>query len=391
MTAYQSHADEAEDGSPNPDVALINTGVNVSIPVKPGKTYFVHIICPSNYVGHAWLLNRHPQTTVEVDGVYVVPQVVNNGDDQFPLTRIAPGQRQGVLIQTKNDTSRNYAVLDTMDVNMMFINKGIIPPPSDYNPNATAWLVYNDTAPLPDPPVFYSLGNADFYDDVNYVPLDKKPLLQPVDRQIILNMNSANISGISRFVMNNLSYIGADVPSLYTALSMPGDLSADSTIYGDTDPFIFKHNEIIELVINNLNTNLHPFHLHGHQFQLLQRTLPKTGSWPGYTNASQTPVKRDTVMLQDEAYAVIRFRADNPGVWAFHCHIETHVVSGFSATFIEAPEVFTSSGHRIRIPQNHIGACKAFPMAFKGNAAGNVWNPLNLTNKPDSVLDSPKK
>jgi len=391
MTTYESHAGEAEDGSPNPDVALINTGVNVSIPVKPGKTYFIHIICPSNYIGHAWLFDGHPQTTVEIDGVYVIPQPLNNGENQFPMTRVAPGQRQGVLIQTKNDTSRNYAVFDTMDVNMLFINKGIIPPPSNYNPNATAWLVYNDSAPLPDPPVFYSLGNDDFFDDVNYVPRDKQPLLEPVDHQIILNMDSANISGISRFVMNNISYIGAKVPSLYTALSVPDDVVSDPAVYGDVNPFVFKHNEIVEVVINNLNTNLHPFHLHGHQFQILQRTNPQTGTWPGYTNTSQTPARRDTVMLQNQAYAVIRFRADNPGVWAFHCHIETHVVSGFSATFIEAPEVFAAGKDYIRIPQNQINICKAIPMDFKGNAAGNTWDALNLTGEPDSVLEAPKE
>ncbi|GAB7339909.1 hypothetical protein MBLNU457_6435t2 [Dothideomycetes sp. NU457] len=391
MSIYESHAGEAEDGSPNPDVALINTGVNVSIPVKPGKTYFVHIICPSNYIGHAWLFDGHPQTTVEIDGVYVVPQPVNNGENQFPMTRLAPGQRQGVLIQTKNDTSRNYAVFDTMDVNMLFINKGIIPPPSNYNPNATAWLVYNDSAPLPDPPVFYSLGNADFYDDVNYVPLDKQPLLEPVDHRIILNMDAANISGISRFVMNNISYIGAKVPSLYTGLSVPDNLVSDPIVYGDVNPFIFAHNSIVEVVINNLNTNLHPFHLHGHQFQILQRTDPKTGVWPGYTNTSSTPARRDTVMLQDEAYAVIRFRADNPGVWAFHCHIETHVVSGFSATFVEAPEVFASGKHRVLIPRDHVDVCKAVPMEFRGNAAGNTWDALNLTGELDSVLEAPKE
>lgn len=202
ISTYQSQAGESADGTPNPDVALINAGVNVSIPVKPGKTYYVHIICPGNYPGHAWLFDGHPQTTVEVDGVYVVPQKTNTDENgYFPMTRIAPGQRQGVLIQTHNDTSRNYAVFDTMDVNILFINKGVIPPPANYNPNATAWLVYNESAPLPDPPVFYSLGNADFFDDVDYVPLDKEPLLEPVDRQIILNMNSENITGISRSVM----------------------------------------------------------------------------------------------------------------------------------------------------------------------------------------------
>lgn len=209
IQTYQSHAGEAIDGTPNPDAALINSGVNVSIHVKPGKTYYVHIICPGNYPGHAWLFDGHPQTTVEIDGVYVKPTPLNYGELQFPLTRVSTGQRQGVLIHTKNETDKNYVIFDTMDVNMLYINKGIIPPPPDAPTNATAWLVYNESAPLPPPVVFYSLGNDDFYDDVNYIPLDEEPLLGPVDRQIIMDMNSANISGISRYEDNTSWLFGS--------------------------------------------------------------------------------------------------------------------------------------------------------------------------------------
>lgn len=126
-------------------------------------------------------------------------------------------------------------------------------------------------------------------------------LLQPLTRLI------------SRFVINNSTYIGQNVPSLYSALTVGGNYSSDPRVYGHVNPYIVKHNEVVEIVINNLNSNLHPWHLHGHQFQVLERTLPNTGSFPGtYSNFSSTPVRRDTVMLQPNAYAVIRFRADNP-------------------------------------------------------------------------------
>lgn len=139
-------------------------------------------------------------TTVEIDGVYVEPTEVNKGTQQ---ARIAPGQRQSVLIKTKNDTSENYAIFDTMDVNMLFINKGLLPPPG-YNTNVTGWLVYNESAPLPDPPVLYSLDNSDFYDDINYVPISHESVLEPVDHQIIMDTVAANMSGVSRYVASIL-------------------------------------------------------------------------------------------------------------------------------------------------------------------------------------------
>ncbi len=199
---YQSQSGEAADGTPTPSGgALMNSGKDVKVHVKPNKTYFIHIICSGSYPGHAWYFDGHPQITIEVDGVYVEPVLVNTDGN---LTRVAVGQRQGVLITTKNDTSQNYAIFDTMDVNMLFINKGIIPPPADYNTNVTGWLVYNDSAPLPPPPVFHQLGNPNFFDDVNYVPLDHEPVLEPVDHQIILETTASNITGISRYVAHNL-------------------------------------------------------------------------------------------------------------------------------------------------------------------------------------------
>lgn len=70
-------------------------------------------------------------------------------------------------------------------------------------------------------------------------------------------------------------------------------------------------------------------------------------------------------------------------MWLFHCHIEPHVEAGFSAVFVEAPDVLASSG--LTIPQNHIDVCKAYPMDYSGNAAGNDINALNLTGAPDTV------
>jgi len=200
---YQSTAGEAEDGTPNPvGGALINSAKNVSIHVKPSTTYLVRIICPAAFTGHGWVFDGHNQTTVEVDGVYTVPVVATAGGKNV---RIAPGQRQSFLMRTKDTTDKNYAILDFQDPNMLFINKGLTPDPV-YPLNATAWLVYNTSADYPPPPVLYNLGNNDFFDDINYVPLDKEPLLGPVDRQLVIDMSMENITGISRYVPPDFTY-----------------------------------------------------------------------------------------------------------------------------------------------------------------------------------------
>lgn len=67
----------------------------------------------------------------------------------------------------------------------------------------------------------------------------------------------------------------------------------------------------------------HPFHLHGHNFQTLVRTADEAGVFDA-SNTSQTvypeiPMRRDTLVLHPNGNLVIRFKANNPGVWLFHC------------------------------------------------------------------------
>ncbi len=65
----------------------------------------------------------------------------------------------------------------------------------------------------------------------------------------------------------------------------------------------------------------HPFHLHGHSFQVISRN--------GEPLAEQ--FTRDTVLLQPEESAEIAFLADNPGKWMFHCHILEHQDAGMTS------------------------------------------------------------
>ena len=364
LNAYESEQNQAafHGREPTPNSALINDAIDTKIKVLPNKTYLVHIICIGNFPGHTWVIDGHEMTVVEVDGVYTDPYPAG---DKF--LRVATGQRMSVLIHTKSDTSKNFAIFDTMDVNMMFFYEHSTPPPG-YNPNATAWLVYDEAKPLPAPPSFAGFDN--FVDDVALVPADHEPLLQPVNHQIIIDTASAEINGVTRFTVNNNTYLPPKVPTLYTANTVGTELASNPEVYGQVNPFVLKYGEVVEIVINNHHPNLHPWHLHGHHFQVLQRSAVDGGFYNGlYSNVSQTPIKRDTIMVQNNGHTVLRFRADNPGVWLLHCHIEWHVEAGLVATIIEAPETFQTS---LKAPPNsHYKACAAYPSRTSGNAAGN--------------------
>ncbi|WP_189987969.1 multicopper oxidase family protein [Thalassobaculum fulvum] len=69
--------------------------------------------------------------------------------------------------------------------------------------------------------------------------------------------------------------------------------------------------------LRNVTPHMHPIHLHGHTFKVLE------------SNKVDRPVHwADTVLLTPKERVRIAFVADNPGRWMFHCHIIEHQDTG---------------------------------------------------------------
>lgn len=56
--------------------------------------------------------------------------------------------------------------------------------------------------------------------------------------------------------MNGYTYLGARVPTLYTALTVNESDVSNPEVYGRVNPYVFKYNEVVEVVINNLHSNV---------------------------------------------------------------------------------------------------------------------------------------
>ena len=246
--------------------------------------------------------------------------------------------------------------------------------PKDLNPNVTGWLVYDTTKPLPKPT---PLPTFSPFDDFKLVPTDREPLMSQVDYSFNLDVKMDNLAnGVNYAFFNNHTYTRPLVPTLYTALTS-GSLATNPTIYGsNTNAFILKKNDVVEIILNNNDKGRHPFHLHGHTFQAVARSEQGAGEFVDNETFPAVPMKRDTFMAPPNGNIVLRFRANNPGVWLFHCHIEWHVASGLVATMIEAPLDLQST---ITLPSDHLQACKSQNVPIAGNAAGNSKNLLDLT------------
>ena len=137
----------------------------------------------------------------------------------------------------------------------------------------------------------------------------------------------------------------------------------DPAIYGaSTNAFVLQHNSVIEVIVSNHHMIRHPFHSHGHNFQVLHRSLPKAGSFLSSglveDDFPKSPMRRDTLLLENGGFFVLRFRADNPGVWLFHCHMEWHVETGLVATMIEAPLELQRQHQDSLLPADYMSACR---------------------------------
>ncbi|OTA57172.1 multicopper oxidase [Hypoxylon sp. EC38] len=353
---------------PVPNAALWNDTQNLKVPVQPNTTYLFRVINVGAFAGQYIWFEGHNMTIVEVDGVYHQPAVAD-------MIYLSAAQRCSFLVTTKNETSSNYAFVASMDTSLFDTL------PDDLNYNVTGWLVYDDAQPLPDPALVDELNN---FDDMTLLPYDNQTLLREPDTTVELDVIMDNLGdGANYAFFNNITYKSPKVPTLYTALSA-GDQATDPTVYGDyTHSFVLERGQIVQIIVNNLDTGRHPFHLHGHNFQAIYRSAEDAGTFednnPQESDFSPMPMRRDTFVLYPTGFIVLRFRADNPGVWLFHCHIEWHVSSGLIATFVEAPLDLQNS---LSIPQDHLDACAAADIPTAGNAAGNTANFLDLTGEP---------
>ena len=82
------------------------------------------------------------------------------------------------------------------------------------------------------------------------------------------------------------------------------------------EPIRFERDERVRVTLVNVTMMAHPIHLHGHFFELV------TGGPAGHQ-----PLKH-TVNVAPGGKVTFDLTADNPGDWAFHCHMLMHMHAG---------------------------------------------------------------
>ncbi|PKA58076.1 L-ascorbate oxidase [Apostasia shenzhenica] len=339
------------------------------ITMIPGKIYRLRIISVSSLSAFNLELEGHNMTIVEADGSYVNPVAVKN-------LNIYSGESYSVLIKADQDPSRNYWVA----LNVVSRKPG--------TPTGTAILNYFSNHPSKSPPTRPPIGPS--WNDVLYrfnqsLAIRSHPnYIEPPPRtsdRVIIFLNTQNkINGYVKWAVNNVSFTLPDTPYLialkekltHVFSQKPAPETYDYKSYdigivqpnpnATTSNSLYKldYGSTVDIILQNANTlnvnnsETHPWHLHGHDFWVVGYGLGKFDpeSDPKRYNLVD-PIKKNTVPLHPYGWTALRFRADNPGVWAFHCHVEAHFFMGMGVVFETGVEKVG------RLPESILGCGKS--------------------------------
>ncbi|KAL6844646.1 hypothetical protein ACP4OV_025305 [Aristida adscensionis] len=322
--------------------------------VVPGKTYRFRIASVTSLSALNFEIEGHPMTVVEADGHYVKPFVVKN-------LNIYSGETYSVLITADQDPNRNYWLAS----NVVSRKPG--------TPTGTAVLSYygGRSSPRRPPPTAPPAGPA--WNDTAYRlrqsvatvahPAHAAPPPPPrADRTILLLNTQNKIDGRIRWALNGVSfrlphtpYLVALKRGLLGAFSQapPPEtydhrgydvyaVQANATATVSDALYRLELGSVVDVVLQNANmlapnsSETHPWHLHGHDFWVLGHGVGRfdPAVHPAAFNL-RDPIMKNTVAVHPYGWTALRFRADNPGVWAFHCHIEAHFFMGMGIVFEE--------------------------------------------------------
>jgi FtsP/CotA-like multicopper oxidase with cupredoxin domain len=97
-------------------------------------------------------------------------------------------------------------------------------------------------------------------------------------------------------------------------------LTMNARAFPGTAPLVVRRGQRVRIRLCNLSPmDHHPIHLHGHHFQV---TETDGGEVPESARRPET-----TVLVPTGSTRTLELVADQPGDWAFHCHMTHHVMN----------------------------------------------------------------
>ncbi|CAN0923212.1 L-ascorbate oxidase [Linum grandiflorum] len=316
--------------------------------VLPNKTYRLRIASTTSLASLNLAIGGHKMVVVEADGNHVTPFSTNDID-------IYSGESYSVLFTTNQNPSTNYWI--SIGV------RGRRP----QTPQALALLNYLPNSaskfPISPPPITprwddYAHSKS-FTTKILALMGSPKPPVKSHRRIQLLNTQS-RLNGFTKWSINNISltlpatpYIGSMKHNLKSAFDQTPPPDTFPQNYDVSSPpvnantttgngvYVMEFGSTVDVILQNANalsanvSEIHPWHLHGHDFWVLGYGEGKFDDGKAAKLNLKNPPLRNTAVIFPYGWTALRFVADNPGVWAFHCHIEPHLHMGMGVVFAE--------------------------------------------------------
>ncbi|EEF31822.1 laccase-15 [Ricinus communis] len=328
--------------------------------VEYGKTYLLRIVNAIMTSQVFFAIAEHNLTIVGMDGAYLKPFVST-------YITIAPGQTMDVIVITNQSLGQFYMAARQNTVRTIY---------TDYDStNVTAILEYrgnytpstSPTFPTDTLPLYGdSHAGMSFRDKLKSLHEQNVPKNITTQMYITGAINELYLNTTGNFTaslaasLNNMTWMNRktdvlqayyynmsgfyteDFPDMppqfynYTGDDLPENLVQPTL---GTKVKVLEYGEEVEMVFQSSNilnaAQDHPMHLHGHSFYVVGTGLgnfdfeedPKSYNLvdPPYLNTATLPMN---------GWLAVRFRAINPGVWLWHCHLDHHLSYGMETVMI---------------------------------------------------------
>ncbi len=327
-------------------------------------------------------VDEHELAVTEVDGTDVVPI-------KYHRLHISPAQRYSVVINANNTAAFSFWLRARM------ITKCFTDPPANLQPEVRAIVRYGDERNS----VVQAPTSKDWDEmldlecrDMNVkelVPSNAIAAPPQADAFFYLRANfEIRAYRLARGFLNSSSWRpNVRSPTVLRAvngLSMVNTSFTASQSSEANNQMAFVNNaafdtsreltiqtvgvQTIDILVSNFDDGNHPLHLHGYKYFVLAQgqgypPLTYVGAdinpqnlAPLYDSLDlSNPLRRDTASVEAFGWILLRVVADNPGAWAFHCHLSWHSEAGLMMQLLTRTDELA----KVEVPEAHRQLCAA--------------------------------
>ncbi|KAI8982505.1 multicopper oxidase-domain-containing protein [Pilobolus umbonatus] len=348
--------------------------------VEPNSTYRLRVIGSNTFRTLSIGIKDHNMTIIEVDGELVHPYDVS-------YLEVTPGQRFSVLLNTGDYDDNTIFGIGTA---YSWRQRG-----AGITENGFGLLRYSDRPRQEEDHLFKTIHKrvdarnqtatiteprrkpkvVQIYDDLpvfpqqdvlNWVwpyikPLNPRdPILDETDVRILkLDSTATRLNDSTfRYLINNRPPQVRHQTALYDISNYAHNNTEPDGYNPIMDTYNVHYNETLDLVFQNMRNSdgfclLHPWHTHGHSHYIIasgydEYVHSRDGDIRNYPHPVYKDVSTVYPAIQDPTnkncgWTKVRMKANNPGFWAVHCHITTHMIQGKMIVLEEASHLISKS------------------------------------------------